>query len=253
MIRGLIFILCMVSAPVGMGLEINLAGTVANPGTHELNGTVRMSDALVAGGLTGKSYFLGGMLMRPELVKEQTELKIGLLFDLQIVKNNSAVRNRPGFSKNIDRLLAKLNSLTPTGRLVAEFNPAILSINLAKNIPLKNFDQIFIPARPGGIYVLGAVKKPGHYDFKNKSVVNIARTIKRQFADTDWVWLAQPDGTVEKIGVGLWNRQLEKVAAPGSIIFIPFIDKAFRGTQGFNRQMAEFLATQNINALNLAP
>jgi len=255
MISRSLFIAFLLIFSTTQAVEVSITGAVNNPGTYDLGSSPRVFTALARARPTGHAYFLGAMLLRQSLLEGQLKLKAGLLYDMQVAMSNSYVNKTPSLRQSLYSLNAKIKSLAATGRKVAEFNPAILSTNLARNIPLKNFDKIFIPTRPKGVYVLGAVVKPGQYNFKSKSVVNIARKVKRNFADSDWVWLAQPDGTVEKIGVGLWNHQWEKVAAPGAIIFIPYVAKAFFGTNphSFNQQMAEFLGTQNTSTLTTTP
>lgn len=251
-LRVFILFICALTG-TSQALEVSVTGAVQNPGPQESIKSIRIFNALVAAQPTSQSFFLGGMLLRTDQLAEQKNLQAGLLYDLQIAGNTFFTRQTPGLAQSLVRLANKISQLTPTGRVAAEFNLTKLSFNPAKNIPLKNFDHIFIPNRPQGIYVLGAVKKPGLYGFNNKSVVNIARKIKRRFANLDLVWVIQPDASIEKVGVALWNQQLEKVAALGSIIFIPFADKALNGTQNFNPEMAKFLSTQNISALNALP
>ncbi len=234
-------------------LEIVVSGAVNNQGSLVLANNARIINALVKARPTGQSFPLGGMLLRANKLTEQTSLKAGLLYDLRTAGNNHFSHQIPGLSQKLTRLYNIISQLAPTGRVKAEFNIPILNSDIAKNTPLKNLDHIHIPSRPKGIYVLGAVEKSGLYNFKNKSVVNVTRKIKHQSANPDWAWVIQPDSSVERVGVALWNQQLEKVAAIGAIIFIPFADKVFAGTDNFNQQMATFLGTQNVSALSAQP
>src|SRR5438067_6534976 len=73
----------------------------------------------------------------------------------------------------------------------------------------------------------------------------------------DWVWIAQPDGRVERYGVAHWNREAQDEPAPGAWIWAP--SRNARVSERLSDRLARFLATQGpapdpaIGAIDLAP
>src|SRR5437870_5092355 len=73
----------------------------------------------------------------------------------------------------------------------------------------------------------------------------------------DWVWIAQPDGRVERYGVAPWNREAQDEPAPGAWIWAPSRDA--RVSERLSDRLMRFLATQGpapdpaSGAIDLAP
>ena len=59
---------------------------------------------------------------------------------------------------------------------------------------------------------------------------------------TDWVWIAQPDGRVQRFGVAAWNRETQDEPAPGAWIWGPPRDGGW--PELFSERLIRFLATQ---------
>ena len=60
--------------------------------------------------------------------------------------------------------------------------------------------------------------------------------------DVDWVWVAQPDGRVQKHGLALWNATTQDEPAPGAWIWAPA--RASAWNERLSERLITFLATQ---------
>jgi len=64
-------------------------------------------------------------------------------------------------------------------------------------------------------------------------------------ADPDVVYVIQPDGVVQVIGIALWNRSDAQPVAPGGTIYVPLAQRMLKDIDpDFNAQFASFIATQ---------
>jgi hypothetical protein len=246
---GISVLLMMLSLSVS-AITVTLQGEFHQPGAHELP-QKRLLHAVVTGMPTERAYYLGGALMRISKASEQARQKQGILFDLEMMYNNYYVQQRPELRDAVVRLQKQVKQMPATGRVIpAEFNPIVLRTKFPANLALKHGDVIYLPPRPNGVRVLGAMEQPGWYRFKEVRLHQALKKIKRVYAQTDWAWLIQPDGRIEKIGVGLWNNRQTKILVPGATIFVPFAAKVEKimGAD-INKSIAEWLGTQVITNL----
>jgi len=146
-------------------------------------------------------------------------------------------------------MLAKIDSMPVTGRVRAELDPLVLASDFSKNIRLISSDTLFLPKRPLGVYVTGAVKNPQiKNNTHNKTVVNLIQKITKQNYDKSFFWLVQPDGHYEKVGYAYWNRDKNKFAAPGAVIYFG-LDSSLTKLVApkFNERMAKWLSSQRFS------
>jgi len=140
-----------------------------------------------------------------------------------------------------------VESLPVTGRLrIASAEAAWLEANPRYNPVLTPGSTVTIPSRPKTVTVVMAdgelcrvVHRSGH---EAKSYVEACRG--DIWSGADWAWIAQPDGTVQRVGVALWNASQQDEPAPGAWIWAPPRNTGW--PESFSEEFARFLATQGV-------
>jgi len=243
-----IMILIALSLPapsVFAATEVNVlvAGEVAVAGNVALPEGARISAAALAAQPTQDAYFLGAALLRNEAQREQTRLKAGLLFELESIMGSGD----PETEAIADNLHDFFASLPVTGRVPHLLEPRALEATLVQDRPALEGDKLIYPARPDTVTVVGAVAAPcilAHAP--EQTPIGYARQCARSTAASkDDLYVVQPDGAIQKIGIALWNRSTESVLAPGAVVYVPLANTAAAGDASeLNKDAARFLATQ---------
>ncbi len=124
-------------------------------------------------------------------------------------------------------------------------------MDLSANRPLADGDRLYYPTRPSTVTVLGTVEQPctiAHHPLQ-RPLDYVRQCPALLAASNDDVFVIQPDGEIQKIGVALWNRSGESTLAPGALIFVPLNARTTRDVNpDFNEDAARFLATQVLDA-----
>ena len=144
------------------------------------------------------------------------------------------------------RLSDWINTLPVTGRVRVEIADARwLEVHPANDPVLSLNHEIVIPARPSTVTVITSdgflcpvTHAPGR---EAKFYVSACQTTSGP-SRVDTVWVAQPDGVVQKSGIASWNGQVQDTPAPGAWIWAPDVQSGF--ADEFSRQLIDFLATQ---------
>src|SRR5699024_609501 len=107
------------------------------------------------------------------------------------------------------------------------------------------------PERPQHVQVKGAVSQPCHSDF---ATLRTARTYAQAcalspVASTDYLYVIQPDGHIQKQGIASWNKQADIIPAPGATVWVPIADayQQPEDIKDFNQDAVTFLATQPLD------
>ncbi|APC14808.1 hypothetical protein BLL42_03355 [Pseudomonas frederiksbergensis] len=228
---------------------VTVSGDVLSPGQFEVKPGARLLDVIKASRPNAESYWLGAAWLHGSLVDKQVRLKAGVLFDLKLLQRVALLDDRNTRATLSARLYEQIERLPVTGREVAVLDPIALEVGFARNALLEDGDRLIYPARPSTVEVWGAVAQPCHVPY---SAMQEARDYARQCAilsdaESDYLWLIQPDGQVRRVGVAAWNHQEGAVLAPGSRILVPIKnDDLDSPTPELNQQLAEFLATQPL-------
>ena len=228
-------------------VNVHVAGEVSVAGNVALPEGARISAAALAAQPTQDAYFLGAALLRNEAQREQTRLKAGLLFELESVMGSSDAET----AAIADRLHDFFESLPVTGRIPRLLEPRALEATLTQDRPALEGDRFIYPARPETVTVVGAVATPCSLPHApEQTPIGYARQCTRSdAASKDDLYVVQPDGTIQKIGIALWNRSPESVLAPGAVVYVPLADAAATGDASeLNEDAARFLATQVLPA-----
>src|SRR6266496_3939525 len=138
-----------------------------------------------------------------------------------------------------------IGTLPVTGRVpVASADPRWLLAHPRRDPLLEAGHTVVLPPRPRSVTVLGAQGERcavTHASGREAMAYVEACSLSGARA-LDWVWLAQPDGRVERYGVAPWNREAQDEPAPGAWIWAP--PREARISDALSERLMRFLATQ---------
>ncbi|UJJ32065.1 capsule biosynthesis GfcC D2 domain-containing protein [Halopseudomonas maritima] len=225
----------------------SIDGAVDKPGTYNWQPGVRLLDASVTAQVNPDAWYMGATLQRESAKLEQRKLKVGLLFDLRSAKVRSRLSHNPEAQALIEQLIAQVQAMPVTGRVMAEMNP--LKQRLIRHNPLLEAgDSISYAHRPSSITVTGAVQATCQlaYSYTATPYDYLAACPAHPLASADSLFLIQPDGAVIHLGSGHWNQQTAPVAV-GATLLVPVSEAVLTAAdepETFNEDMAAFIATQ---------
>lgn len=232
-------------------VSVTVSGDVERPGLQTLNGNARLADAASAAQVRTHAYALGASWTQRSRELAQQRLKAGLLYELGAVADQARRAGDAPFSALSASLRQWLQAMPVTGRRSTHtLDPGALAADSADNLPLDDGDTLSYPRRPSTVRVVGAVKAScalPHVALQDaRRYVDACPT---QFADRDSLFVIQPDGQVFELGIALWNTSPPMALAPGAIVYVPLDKRLTTGAADavFNREMAEFLATQPLD------
>lgn len=230
-------------------ISIEVFGQVQHPGEQVVAPGARISDAALAAAPTDTAYPLAAAWLRRAEQVAQTRLKAGVLFDLGQLEEHAA-QDADG-AQAATALARELDSMPVTGRVPALLAARNVEAALAQNHLLADGDRLVYPPRPNSITVVGAVvqqcvlahtpgRPPRMYLHECPSLVA---------ASPDDLFVIQPDGHIEKLGIALWNRSPDTTLAPGAVLYVPLRASTLgRIAPDLNEEVARFLATQVLDA-----
>jgi hypothetical protein len=218
----------------------------------------RLSDWLLEQPIDANAYPLGLSWRVPGEVAAQGELRLDLLRSLSglgVPRSLSGLDLLKSFSgldsavtadpEALARLRDWVRTLPVTGRVrVAVPDARWLQANPTRDPVLQPGHSVVLPKRPRTVTVITArgtrcavTHAPG---FESIAYVEVCSPsgMKR----VDWVWVAQPDGRVQRFGVAAWNREAQDEPAPGAWIWAPPRDGGF--PEHLSQTLITFLATQ---------
>jgi hypothetical protein len=226
---------------------VTVTGDVANPGAIELPAGGRLLDVISVAQPNAESYWLAGVLLRQSLVEQQSRLKAGVLFDLDVLQRMAVLFDRPSRAALAVRLAEQVRRMPVTGRQVAVLDPVAVEVGFARNIRLDDGDRLIYPLRVDEVEVLGAVAEPCRLTYQPLQEARdyLQGCTPLVDADADYLWLIQPNGVTRRVGIAHWNRESGQIPAAGSKILVPVKnDDLDPPIPELNQQLAEFIATQ---------
>ena len=188
---------------------VAVSGDVAHPGAVDLPAGGRLLDVISVAQPNAESYWLAGVLLRQSLVEEQTRLKAGVLFDLDVLQRMAMLFDRPSRAALAVRLAEDVRRMPVTGRQVAVLDPVAVEVGFARNIRLDDGDRLIYPLRVDEVEVLGAVAEPCRlpYQALQEARDYLQGCAPLEDADADYLWLIQPNGVSRRVGIAHWNRE----------------------------------------------
>ncbi|HYC48457.1 MAG TPA: YjbH domain-containing protein [Burkholderiales bacterium] len=185
------------------------------------------------------AYPLGLSLRLREEVPAQTSLKLGLIAEL--TGREGAVTAQPAAMERLRKWIA---SLPVTGRVpVVSADGRWLQTNPVHDPLLVPGYSVVMPDRPRTLSVIRA-------DGTLCQVVHVAGREAKDYVEacrgggarSDWAWIAQPDGRIQRAGVALWNEHEQDEPAAGAWIWAPGRQSGW--PDAFSERLIRFLATQ---------
>ncbi|KPG92307.1 capsule biosynthesis GfcC family protein [Pseudomonas sp. RIT-PI-r] len=226
---------------------VTVSGDVANPGPVPLPPGGRLLDVIGEAVPNAEGYWLAGGLLRQSLIEEQTRLKVGVLFDLDVLQRMSMLFDRPSRAALAQRMAGEVRQMPGTGRQIADLDPVALEVGFARNIRLDDGDRLVYPKRVDEVQVLGAVAEPCHLPYQplQEAREYLQGCSILSDAEADYLWLIQPNGASQRVGIAHWNRESGHFPVAGSKILVPLKnDDLDPPLPELNQQLAEFIATQ---------
>ncbi|HEX7339845.1 MAG TPA: capsule biosynthesis GfcC family protein [Rhodanobacteraceae bacterium] len=255
-LAGLAWVL--LAAPAWSGdITVTVTGRVAHPGALTLPAGARLNQAIAKADVLPDAYVLGAAWLRPQLHKKQLRWKLAALFDAGVLRGQARLDGRPALLALATRLQRAWQALPVTGRerkALLDLRPLEVS---TRNHLLVAGDTIVYPSRPTTVRVVGAVKAPCVLAFVAMRKARVYRQScpLTASASKDWLYVIEPDGSVSRHGVALWNRDAGQVLAPGAVVYVPLarsvLPKAVRDS--FNTDAVRFLSTQVLPVTGDSP
>jgi polysaccharide export outer membrane protein len=193
---------------------VTVEGEVRFPGQYALtNDNTTLFEIIErAGGLTDEAFPEGAVFTRPEIT---TELERKQLSDV-IAKSAPLTEDSLGrvhseelFTVDTDRM----------NRIVIDLATIVRNNGKGRQLPLRHGDHIFIPKKPSGVQIMGAVASNGTIQFvpdrRPSDYIRIAGGYLRN-SDKDNIRLVKADGRVLS-GKDASRRHVEL----GDAIFVP--------------------------------
>ena len=213
---------------------VTVALAFASPAFAQLQAR-KLSDILLERRDLENVYLLGLSWQVPAQMPPQKALQ----FDLQ--KRLAGIGGLEEAAKS--RMRQWLNDLPVTGRVpVAVPDIRWLQANPSRDPLVQPGDSVVLPLRPTTVTLI----KP---DASLCEVTHVPGRNAQAYMEAcqgpggvDWIWIAQPDGRVQRFGMALWNRQQQDEPAPGAWLWAPTRRSGW--PEDFTSKLIEFLATQ---------
>lgn len=205
---------------------IYLAGEFTRPGSYEIRRGERLSEIIGrAGGLTAQAYPYGAVFTRERVKRAEQLALLRLARELNSAVTLAAARR--GVDANafsgFTQLSRDVANAPATGRVVIEADPTVLQVRPELDVVLEPGDRIFVPKRPNSVLVTGDVLNPGAQQFvsgrRADAYIRLAGGLQRS-ADSGRVFIVQPNGAAQPVGVSAFNFTPVQVP-PGSTIVVP--------------------------------
>src|SRR5690606_6984467 len=145
---------------------------------------------------------------RQSALEPQQRLKAGVLFELRVNRLHARTENNPALYSLLEEFTQQVQDMPVTGRVPAELKPLQLMIP-SRNPLLQPVDRLAYRSRPDHVGVLVAVQPTCVLCLHVQTQL---RDCLRQCpddaaADSDQVFVMQPDGRVQEVGIAACNAQ----------------------------------------------
>lgn len=158
----------------------------------------------------------GAFLTTPVLTSLAEKNKDKLITEL-----NSLLATDIDHKNDLSALVQYLQKLPVAGRIPTRLDPDWVSTHVKFNRPLVGRYDLYITRYPGQISLIGLRQQKDIFPHDLAQVHDYLEFIQQsKLSDSGHAFLIEPDGTITKVGTGIWNRKQDLVVKPGSIIFV---------------------------------
>ncbi len=217
-----------VSSKSGYKVEtIKLTGEFVNPGEYAIRPGDTVLDVINrAGGYTEDSYSEGGVFLRRSVAKMQKDAFLRSADDLEDtivdIVTKGTLNNLSEFTLTpISRLISRLRSEQPIGRMVLNLDYLALKNNPVADFRVQDGDELYIPKRPNSISVVGEVLYSSTLGFdpslEVNDYINLSGGLKES-ADSERIFIILPNGRSSLVKRSLFSST--NVLIPGSTIVV---------------------------------
>ncbi len=206
--------------------SISIEGAVNLPGVYKITEGTSLKEIIkIAGGYKKTAYVFGGVLEN----KRTAELNQFALDKIYIKTASqlftSALAN-PENGVNQKILLEELKKTPVSGRVIAEFDLAMLESYPSLDTLLEDGDSIVIPYVTQQVYIYGEVNNPGtvryipgkpaEYYIKNAGGFSYQ-------AEKKQIYAVHPNGVTQSLKAKnpIFNSKIDSAMYPGTVIYIP--------------------------------
>jgi protein involved in polysaccharide export with SLBB domain len=226
---------------------VDLEGEFVHPGYYSVGPGETLRDIVrKAGGLTPQAYLYGSEFTRESArVLQQQRLDDyvrSLTLDAErgtqaLALSPSSAGSDVAASRTVTQeMIARLNQITATGRIVFRLNASSSQIDDIPAIGLENGDRFVVPFAPANVNVVGAVYDQNSFLYQHGQTLGYyLRQAGGANRNADWnhAFLVRADGSVisraHPGGSGFWKQSFTELKlSPGDTIVVP--DKTLRPT-----------------------
>lgn len=158
----------------------------------------------------------GALLTTPVLTSIAEQKKKDLISEL-----NTLYSSDIDHKDDLSNLIQYLENLPVAGRIKTELDPDWVSTQFQFNRPLVGHYDLYTTRYPGKISIIGLTQQKDVSPIDLAQVHDYLKLIETsKLSDSGHAFLIEPDGSVSKVGVGIWNRKQDLAVKPDSIIFV---------------------------------
>lgn len=237
---------------------VTLVGEIAFPGQYPISSSTTIMDVYErAGGLLPSAYPQGAILSRVSALDREKAALERSRRELASILSNAAATGIVNQSSNdilgLYQLMSTVGEAKPTGRIIAELDPRMISSSPELNIVLEAGDTIYLPKRASSVSIVGAVLNPVTAPYAPSSQVEDYIKIAGGYqstADKDLVYFILPNGRSVVPSHGFFFSKSSDIL-PGSTIIVP---RKARPLQGFAlvEVLTPILANLSITAASIS-
>lgn len=229
---------------------VKLEGEFVHPGYYSvLPGETLRELTRRAGGLTPRAYLYGSEFTREStrILQQQRLDEYVRTVTIESERGTQALAisgNSAGSSSGdvaasrevTQEMIARLNDVKATGRIVLQFRPKSKSVSDVPELALENGDKFIVPFAPATVNVIGAVYDQNSFSYQSGRTVNYyLRMAGGSNRNADWrhAFVIHADGSVisrdHAKSFSAWSNSFESTQLnPGDTIIMP--DKTLRPT-----------------------
>lgn len=210
---------------------VYLAGQFRVPGIYPITRGEHLSQVIAqAGGLTPEAYPIGAVFTRASVahaqrtafLREARQLQSSLATSLASLTSKQASEGKTLVTA-VEHVVRELRTTKPTGRVVVQADPAVLTVKPELDTLLEPGDAIYMPKRPSYVTVSGEVLNPSTVPYRPDATVDEyvkAAGGVTEAADQDRTFVVFPNGEAQPADISFWNFTPMHIP-PGSTVIVP--------------------------------